>query len=75
MEINAAQWATWFRKDFALLLLWLFVDALRQGLMVLLQSLPTEDWSDKEVDLVLADAYRLKFMFADAPKHLGDVTS
>ena len=43
-----------------------------QGLMVLLQGLPTEDWTDEEVGLVLADAYRLKFMFADAPKHLGD---
>lgn len=46
-----------------------------QGLMVLLQGLPTEDWTDEEVGLVLADAYRLKFMFADAPKHLGDATS
>jgi len=45
-----------------------------QGLMVLLQSLPTDDWTDEEVGLVLADAYRLKFMFADAPKHLGDAT-
>ena len=42
--------------------------------MVLLQSLPTDDWTDEEVGLVLADAYRLKFMFADAPKHLGDAT-
>jgi len=46
-----------------------------QGLMVLLQGLPTEDWTDEEVGLVLADAYRLKFMFADAPKHLGDAMS
>jgi len=46
-----------------------------QGLMVLLQSLPTEDWTDEEVGLVLADAYRLKFTFADAPKHLSDATS
>jgi len=48
---------------------------LLQGLMVLLQSLPTEDWTDEEIGLVLADAYRLKFMFADAPKHLGDSAS
>jgi len=55
--------------------MYLLGDCMAQGLMVLLQSLPTEDWTDEEVGLVLADAYRLKFMFADAPKHLGDVAS
>jgi len=53
----------------------LLCDDLPQGLMVLLQCLPTEDWTDEEVGLVLADAYRLKFTFADAPKHLGDAAS
>lgn len=42
------------------------------GLMILLQNLPTEHWTDEEVELVLAEAYKLKFMFADAPKHLKD---
>jgi len=55
--------------------MYLLGDCMSQGLMVLLQSLPTEDWTDEEVGLVLADAYRLKFMFADAPKHLGDAAS
>jgi len=43
--------------------------------MLLLQNLPTDDWTDEEVGLVLADAYRLKFMFADAPKHLADAAA
>jgi len=37
--------------------------------MLLLQSLPTHQWTSKEIGLILADAYRLKFMFADAPNH------
>jgi len=42
------------------------------GLMLLLQNLPTHHWSDDEIGLILADAYRLKFMFADAPNHFKD---
>ncbi|XP_031561928.1 TBC1 domain family member 22B-like isoform X2 [Actinia tenebrosa] len=41
-----------------------------QFLMVLLQNLPTTNWSDQDVGLILAEAFRLKYMFADAPKHL-----
>jgi len=43
-----------------------------QGLMLLLQNLPTNDWSNEEVGLLLAEAYRLKFTFADAPNHYRD---
>lgn len=39
------------------------------GLMLMLQNLPTQNWTDTEIGLVLAEAYRLKFTFADAPKH------
>lgn len=46
-----------------------------QGLMLLLQNLPTRDWTNEDIGLLLADAYRLKFMFADAPKHLKDSQS
>lgn len=46
-----------------------------QGLMLLLQNLPTRDWTSEDIGLLLADAYRLKFMFADAPKHLRDSQS
>jgi len=39
------------------------------GIMLLLQNLPTDNWTNSEVGLVLAEAYRLKYMFADAPNH------
>lgn len=40
-----------------------------QGLMILLQNLPTMHWGNEEVSVLLAEAYRLKFVFADAPNH------
>lgn len=59
----------------AALLLRFASDALRepdfQGIMLLLQKLPTENWSNDEVSLLLAEAYRLKYTFADAPNHLA----
>uniref|UniRef100_A0A0B6Z303 Rab-GAP TBC domain-containing protein n=1 Tax=Arion vulgaris TaxID=1028688 RepID=A0A0B6Z303_9EUPU len=49
-------------------------DALRehdfQGILMLLQNLPTHNWRDKEMSELLAEAYKLKYMFADAPRHL-----
>jgi len=41
-----------------------------QGLMLTLQNLPTQDWGDSEISMLVAEAYRLKFTFADAPNHL-----
>ncbi|KAG4077751.1 hypothetical protein HA402_011180 [Bradysia odoriphaga] len=41
-----------------------------QGLMLLLQNLPTHNWSDSHIGILVAEAYRLKFTYADAPKHL-----
>ena len=38
--------------------------------MLLLQNLPTNNWDDQQISLLLAEAYRLEYMFADAPKHL-----
>ena len=38
--------------------------------MVFLQNLPTAKWTDNDVELLLAEAFKLKFMFADAPGHL-----
>ncbi|CAL1568620.1 unnamed protein product [Knipowitschia caucasica] len=40
-----------------------------QGLLMLLQNLPTMHWGNEEVSVLLAEAYRLKFAFADAPNH------
>lgn len=41
-----------------------------QGLMLLLQNLPTHNWSDSNISLLVAEAFKLKFTYADAPKHL-----
>ncbi len=41
-----------------------------QGLMMLLQNLPTFHWSDEDITVLLAEAYRLQSMFAGAPNHL-----
>ena len=45
-----------------------------QGLMLLLQNLPTQNWDDQQISLLLAEAYRLEYMFKDAPKHLQHVS-
>ncbi|XP_003699162.1 TBC1 domain family member 22A-like [Apis florea] len=41
-----------------------------QGLMLMLQNLPTQNWTDSEIGILVAEAYKLKFTFADAPNHL-----
>lgn len=46
------------------------ISFLQQGLMLLLQNLPTSNWSDSEISLLVAEAFRLKYVFADAPNHL-----
>lgn len=40
-----------------------------KGLMLLLQNLPTHNWNDSYIGVLVAEAYRLKFTYADAPKH------
>eukprot|EP00002_Diphylleia_rotans_P026488 TRINITY_DN5286_c0_g1_i1.p1 TRINITY_DN5286_c0_g1~~TRINITY_DN5286_c0_g1_i1.p1 ORF type:complete len:429 (+),score=84.67 TRINITY_DN5286_c0_g1_i1:55-1341(+) len=41
-----------------------------QGCILLLQNLPTQTWSERDLQVVLADAYRLKTLFHEAPSHL-----
>uniref|UniRef100_A0A1B6M959 Rab-GAP TBC domain-containing protein n=1 Tax=Graphocephala atropunctata TaxID=36148 RepID=A0A1B6M959_9HEMI len=41
-----------------------------QGLMLMLQNLPTQNWTDSDIGVLVAEAYKLKFTFADAPNHL-----
>lgn len=41
-----------------------------QGLLMLLQNLPTHYWTSSEISMLVAEAYKLKVMFADAPNHL-----
>jgi hypothetical protein len=42
-----------------------------QDLMPALQDLPTAGWGDREVELLLAEAYRWKYMFHDSQNHLS----
>lgn len=42
-----------------------------QGLMLMLQNLPTSNWSDDDIGFLLAEAYRYQVAFADAPNHLS----
>lgn len=37
--------------------------------MLLLQNLPTHNWLDSHISVLVAEAFRLKFTYADAPKH------
>lgn len=41
-----------------------------QGLLLLLQNLPTQSWTNSHISMLVAEAYSLKVMFADAPNHL-----
>ena len=38
--------------------------------MLFVQNLPTKEWTDDDIELLLAEAFQLKYMFADAPGHL-----
>ena len=38
--------------------------------MILIQNVPTYHWGEEEVKLLLAESFRLKYTFADAPSHL-----
>lgn len=40
-------------------------------LLMFLQNLPTAKWGDPEINLLVAEAYRLSYLFADAPSHLA----
>ncbi|KAI8337179.1 rab-GTPase-TBC domain-containing protein [Chlamydoabsidia padenii] len=41
-----------------------------QEIMIFLQQLPTEDWQEKDVELLLSEAYMWKTLFHNAPSHL-----
>ena len=40
-----------------------------QDMMVFLQSLPTQNWTEKDVELLLSEAYMWKTLFHGAPGH------
>ncbi|ORY93272.1 rab-GTPase-TBC domain-domain-containing protein [Syncephalastrum racemosum] len=41
-----------------------------QGVMIFLQQLPTQNWQEKDVELLLSEAYMWKTLFHNAPSHL-----
>ena len=41
-----------------------------QHSLLLLQNLPTQNWTEDQIERLLAKAYMLKYSFADAPRHL-----
>lgn len=40
-----------------------FMCSQMQGLMLLLQNLPTQNWESSEISLIVAEAYRLKYTY------------
>ncbi|KAJ1557592.1 GTPase-activating protein [Nowakowskiella sp. JEL0078] len=47
-----------------------------QDIMMFLQSLPTSSWEEKDIEMLLAEAFMLKELFHNSPSHLsGAVTS
>ena len=42
-------------------------------LLMFLQNLPTAKWGDNEINLLVAEAFKLSYLFANAPKHLDSV--
>lgn len=44
-------------------------------LLMFLQNLPTAKWGDAEINLLVAEAYRLSYLFADAPSHLATAST
>jgi len=43
-----------------------------QSILLFIQNVPTAKWHDKDISLLVAEAYQLKYMFADAPSHLTE---
>ncbi|KAI9279371.1 rab-GTPase-TBC domain-containing protein [Sporodiniella umbellata] len=41
-----------------------------QGILVFLQQLPTQGWQEKDVEILLSEAYMWKSLFHNAPNHL-----
>ncbi|XP_040563897.1 TBC1 domain family member 22B [Lepeophtheirus salmonis] len=41
--------------------------------LMFLQNLPTAKWGDEEIELIVAEAYQLSYLFADAPSHLSNI--
>ncbi|KAI9143531.1 rab-GTPase-TBC domain-containing protein [Paraphysoderma sedebokerense] len=42
-----------------------------QGIMMFLQSAPTQEWDDKDIELLLSEAFMWKSLFHNSPMHLN----
>ncbi|KAF9437382.1 GTPase-activating protein [Entomortierella beljakovae] len=42
-----------------------------QEIMLFLQDVPTDDWQDKDIELLLSEAFMWKSLFHASPMHLG----
>ncbi|KND04110.1 uncharacterized protein SPPG_01549 [Spizellomyces punctatus DAOM BR117] len=55
-----------------------FSDAIKkmefQEMIMFLQSLPTQKWDEKDIELLLSEAYMWKSLFHNSPSHLGGVS-
>jgi hypothetical protein len=46
-----------------------------QEIMMFLQSLPTRDWTEKDIELLLSEAYIWQSLFKGSSAHLRGPTS
>ncbi|KAJ3102179.1 GTPase-activating protein [Phlyctochytrium planicorne] len=46
-----------------------------QDIMIFLQSLPTSSWEEKDIELLLSEAFMWKSLFHNSPSHLSGATS
>ena len=42
-----------------------------QEIMLFLQDVPTDDWQEKDIELLLSEAFMWKSLFHASPMHLG----
>ena len=46
-----------------------------QNIIIFLQHIPTKDWTDQDIELLLSEAYMYKQLFHNSPNHLNHITS
>jgi len=46
-----------------------------QDIVIFLQHIPTKDWTDQDIELLLSEAYMYKTLFHNSPNHLNHVAS
>jgi len=45
-----------------------------QNIIIFLQHIPTKNWTDNDIELLLSEAYMYKSLFHDSPNHLNHIT-